>query len=235
MKGPNPLRRRGLLGGRAATWSALTLGLFLLVTLLIGLRLADGIDLGAAGAADATLGPLVEPRFTAVALLWSPEFCLLYGLVAAAVLWWRGWGFRSAAPLAFLLLVPVEVVAKYTLHRQPMPIDLKPWPPYPWVNPGFGGDGGGYYLSGSALRTAFFCLLVAMVLWRRDGGVARLGSVVAATASLLFGLIRVYGGYHWLTAELSGQLLGAALALLVGSLLADPIRRQDRPDGTRRT
>lgn len=189
--------------------------------LLIGLGLAEGVDLGAARVVDATLGPIVEPRFLVVATLWSPELSILYGLVAAVVLWRRGWGLRSVSPLAFLLLVPMEVALKYALHRPPMPVSLKDWPPYPWVNPSFGSGDGGYYLSGSAMRTAFFCLLLAVVLWRRGGGTARLLSAAAAAATLLFGLIRVFGGYHWLTAELSGQLLGAVPALLVGWWMAE--------------
>lgn len=221
-----PARRAGRLpvsaGRRAAATAAL--GIFALVVSFSYLGLLAGADVAVAGAKDRSVGRLIDSFFPLVALLWSPELSVLLGMAAAALLWRAGFGARSVAPLGFLLLIPVEVAVKATLHRPPMPPFMKPWASYPLVNPQFQES----VLSGSAIRTGFLCLLLAAALWDRGGRVARLGAFLAVAVAVGSAFVRVYGRYHWLSDELAGELLGAALAMVVAQALGPSYSRGGR-------
>ncbi len=207
-------------------------GLFLLVSVLVHVGLLSDLDLAAAGWQEASFGRAIDAWFPAVATMWSPELSLLYGLIAVLTLWRCGLGPWSAAPLAFVAAVPLEVILKLGVHRPSLPPVLKPWPGYPLVNPVLGES----FLSGSAMRTGFLCVFLAVVLWKQGTAHGRAAAVASVALGLLVGFVRVGGGYHWLTNELGSQALGAGLAVLVAVPVAErlsTIRRAPRPGSGR--
>jgi len=193
------------------------LGGWLLLSALILSGATSGFDAAAATAEGTTLRHVIDAVFPLVATLWSPELCLLYGAIGSLMLWRRGAGRWALAPLAFTLLVPLEVALKLWVLRPEMPDLLKEWPGYPVAN--IPGLGGGSVLNGSAMRTGFLCALAALLLWRRGGRAGRWASLGFLLLMLFTSFLRVYGRYHWLSNELASQLLGVALAVVVERLL----------------
>lgn len=191
--------------------------LFLLLGAAVELGLTGSMDLAAAGLESSAVRPFIDTLFPYVVVLWSPELSVLLGLLLTALLFRSGLKLRSLAGLAFLLAVPAEVLLKSNVHRPLLPPVLKSWPGYGIVSVSLGDT----FVSGSAIRTAFFCVFLSALLWRRGGGTARAASVAVAVLTVAVGIFRIYGRYHWLSSELSGQVLGASLALLVALPVAD--------------
>ncbi|RPJ20648.1 MAG: hypothetical protein EHM35_19200 [Planctomycetaceae bacterium] len=101
-----------------------------------------------------------------------------------------------------------------------MPDLLKPWPGYAVVS--FTPTDA--VVNGSPMRTAFVCLLWALVLWDHRGAVGKLAAIGAVSVNLISIAARIYGQYHWFSGEMAGELLGAALAVALAPFVAARLR-----------
>lgn len=206
--------------GRGARAGIAGLAIFLLMGALGMLGVPAGVDVTVAKVHDPAHAPLLAAWFLVVAALWSPEMSILYGVAGSALLWRAGAGRWSPAPMAFLLLVPLEVLCKLAVHPPyKLPV-LKMWtaPPSPLVASPLLGE---TFFSGSAVRTGFLCALCGIVLWKQGGIGPRVTAAGIVALGLLSSSIKVYGGYHWVSNEVVGQLLGISMALLVAFPLAE--------------
>ncbi len=194
--------------------------LFALLTLLVHARWMAGVDYAASAAKLGMIDPVLDGWAAAVSILASGELSVLYGLIGAYLLWSRGLGLWSLAPLAFLIGVPLEVASKLVVSQPTVPPEF--WRPahYPLVSINLNGS----FPSGHAMRSGFFCVFLALLLWERGGRRARLASLGFMLLALLLGFARVYGGQHWLSDVIAGLDVGAILALWV----ALPVSRRLR-------
>ncbi|MBI3977007.1 MAG: phosphatase PAP2 family protein [Chloroflexi bacterium] len=195
---------------------------------------------------------LLDLVSSAVTVVLSAELAVLYALVASALLWRASRGRWSLAPLAFVLLVPIEMNLKLLVDQplvRPAPHGIRHAAPrdrptisYPFTTVSLRGA----FPSGHATRTGFLCTFLAVVLWQRGGWAKRLGIPGLMVVAALFGFTRVYVRDHWPMDVVAGLVSGGALALLVAppvaraapigavSREAEPPRRQgrqDEPDG----
>ena len=184
----------------------------MLLTVLVQLRLLPGVDSAVAfWMGSLAPGPLLAVS-TAISLIFSTELSLVWALIASFLLWRRGLGFWSIAPLAFLLLTPVETVMKLTIQQPPVPPELHRSVYYPLTTLQLSGS----FPSGHAMRSGFFCAFAGVLLHSTGGMQGRMAPFIFAFLAGLAGFTRLYLGHHWLSDVIAGLLLGASLALLMG-------------------
>lgn len=209
---------------RRAQWVAgALLTLFIALTVLVQLRALAMYDLAFSLGKRQVEGPFLEVVAAVTGILFSAELSMMHGLAAVLYLWRRGLRSWALAPLAFLVVTPVEMVLKRFVSQPYVPADLHSSVPYPLATVELGGA----YPSGHALRTAFFLTFAAMLLWQEGGGAVR--RALAASVVLLglfIAYTRVYVGDHWLSDVVGGLALGAATALLVVGPVAARLRDQ---------
>jgi len=196
--------------------SLVAFALFLLLLVLVQLRALVGIDLAATHVMRAVAGDLLDTLAGAVSLVLAFELSVLYGGLAAVMLWRSGLGRWSLAPLAFVLLTVLEVALKLTIYQPGVPGEFLRAGDHPLISLILPGS----FPSGHALRSAFFTVFLAVLLFRQDSAGARVGSVALVLLGCLLGLSRVYLGMHWLSDVIAGLLLGAGLALVVAPPVA---------------
>lgn len=198
--------------------SAGLLALFIMLSAAVTLRLLAGFDLAIAYSMAYVGHPLLDAWSMAAANFLAIEMAVFWGLLTSAVLWRLGAGWYSLAPLAFLIPTGVEGVMKLTIPQLPPPpelhfhdVDGYAFGYYPTK---------GAYPSGHALRSAFLCVFVAVILWRRDSALSRW--LAAAAVILMFALVgsRIYVAWHWTSDVIGGLLLGSATALVAAAPLA---------------
>ncbi|MHB1132506.1 MAG: phosphatase PAP2 family protein [Chloroflexota bacterium] len=193
--------------------SAALLALFFVLTVLVHWRLLAGFDLVFSQGKRQIEGPFLEVLAALTGIAFSAEFSLVYGLGAAILLWRRGLGRWSLAPFGFVAVTPIEMVLKRYVDQPYVPAELHSDVPYPLL----GVHLGGAFPSGHALRTAFFLVFVAVLLWRRRQRPAALALLALA---LFIGYTRVYVGDHWLSDVVAGLTLGAATALPLAAVVS---------------
>lgn len=204
---------------RTAIASAALFTAFLLLTVLVHLRLLEGVDLAVAR----TMYYGLEVEFlilcaTVTGLLGATQTVLLYSMVASLLLWRRGVGRWSLAPMAFLFGITVEVAMKIFVDQPLEPLrEFHRGTFYPFVGTTLNGT----FPSGHALRATFFCSFLAVLLWSRDGLLGRWASLGMVILALVIGFTRLYIGDHWLSDVVGGLLLGSAIALLVAPPVAE--------------
>jgi len=205
----------------ALVTASIAIALFTLITLLVQMRLLTGADLAFTLAAQQLAGPLLDAAATVTGIAAASQMSILYCLVACLLLWCAGLGIWSLAPATFLLGTVLEVVMKLTIQQPTVPEQFHRSAYYPFLSV----DLNGSFPSGHALRTAFFCTFVAVLLWSHGSRRWRLAAVAVGMLQLPVGFTRVYVGDHWLTDVVAGLLIGSALALLS----APPVARRLAP------
>ncbi len=216
--------------GPARTWvhrsviaSAAAFLAFVGVTVLVQTRLLAGVDLAVAAAKQAIVSASLDRFSGVVGIAFSGELTVAYGAIGALLLWRAGLGRWSLAPLAFVALVPLELVLKALIHQPGVPLEFYRDVYYPLATLVLQGS----FPSGHAMRGAFLCTFPAILLAGRRGILGWLGALALILFALLAGLTRVYLGYHWLSDVVAGLLLGAALALLVAPPVAERLGDRD--------
>ena len=190
---------------------------FILLTVLVQARLLAGIDLGATRAVQPLASPWLDSFGESLAIAFSVEFCIAYGLVGSFLLWRAGLARWSLAPLSFLALDGFEAILKNVIDQPQVPAEFYRGIFYPLTSITLPGS----FPSGHAMRSAFVCVFLAVVLSRWRGAWRWLVAVGLLVLAFLCGFSRVYLGYHWLSDVLAGTLLGASWGYLVASTLVD--------------
>lgn len=188
---------------------------FVVLTAVVQARLLVSTDLAIASATSRLASGPLDAFSGALSIIFSAEMSLLFALLTAIVLYRRGIGVWSLAPLAFLILIPLEIAMKLVVLQPTMPVDLHRSVYYPLASI----DTPGSFPSGHAIRSGFLCIFYGVLLHRRGGtgaGFAILGLVLLAVA---VGFTRIYLGDHWLSDVVAGLTLGASL----GQIAATPI------------
>jgi len=184
---------------------------FVALTILVQVRLTAALDVAAADAKQSWIDPLFDGYAAAVSIALSAELSVVYAAIAGLLLWRAGLGRWALAPFAFLFSVPIEVILKIVVAQPWVPSEFYRNVYYPLATLTLRGT----YPSGHAIRGAFFCAFLALLLGARRGSVARLAPILLTLLAITFGLTRIYLGYHWLSDVVAGMLLGVALAFFV--------------------
>ncbi len=192
--------------------------LFVLLAVPVHARALAGLDLAVASAMQGMSGWPLDASGTVVGIAGAGEMSVLYGLAGAAVLWRAGLGYWSLAPLAFLLPTLLEFGLKSVLHQPQVPGEFHRHAYYPLVSLHLKGS----FPSGHALRSAFFCAFLAVLLWSRRDALSRAAALLFIPLELYIAFTRIYMGDHWVSDVAAGLLLGASFALLV----APPVARR---------
>ncbi len=201
---------------------------FVVISVLVQARFLVGADLAAAQAKQALISRPLDLWSTVVGIAISGEFSVVYGVIAVVLLWRAGLGRWSVAPMAFVVLVPVEIAMKILVPQPAVPYEFYRGAFYPLTDVTLQGT----FPSGHAIRAAYLCAFAAILLAARRGFVGRLAPIILGLLAALMSLSRVYMGYHWLSDVVAGMILGAALALIVAPPVAarlSPVRPDDPP------
>ncbi|MDP2935587.1 MAG: phosphatase PAP2 family protein [Dehalococcoidia bacterium] len=190
------------------------LAVFVFVTVLVQTRLLAGLDSAVAfWMASLAPGPLLSIS-TAFSIAFSAELSLIWAVTAGLVLWRRGLGLWSMAPLAFLIVTPVEILMKLIIEQPGVPEELHRSVYYPLTTL----DLTGSFPSGHAIRSGFFCAFAGVLLRSSGGKMGRIAPFTFAFLAGLAGFTRLYLGVHWLTDVVAGLVLGASVGLEMGLL-----------------
>lgn len=222
----DPPRSPGWLRSPYTTAAWVALAVFLVVTLLFELRLLAGLDAAVRAGRGEIASPLLRWWSTGAFLLGLPISALFFSGIAAVLLGRQGLGWWSLAPLAFLaptllemgfklLFHPSETAVSIQLTRRLLPVIELP----------------GSYPSGHAIRAAFLCAFLAVLLLHRGGRWERWWAAILGVLAVLIGFGRVYGGQHLLSEVVAGLLLGAATALLAAPPVARRLFGRGRGEG----
>lgn len=217
---PAPHHRFNRLLARSATLAYFGAGLFAVLTVLVQLRVVVEVDLLVARAVAPLGSPAFDPLAEAVAVAFSAEFSVIWSAIASFLLWRLGAGRWSLAPFGFLWLEPIEIILKLIVHQPPVPHDFYRGVYYPLTTLVLRGA----YPSGHAMRSAFFCVFVAVLLAARGGWAARIGPLAVVIVAFFCGFTRIYLGDHWLSDVVAGMILGASFAMVVASAVLDRLK-----------
>jgi len=136
-----------------------------------------------------------SPIFTSVIVL-------LFSVVSWKKLRWRAFGI----PVAFALIVLIELFAKSIVHHPSPPFSMIKHPtsifPANYINEQFS------YPSGHAARAIFIAIIGYMITKKRWVIIGLL------CYALLVSLSRIYLGEHWFSDVVGGLFLGGALGVL---------------------
>ncbi|HEY8885435.1 MAG TPA: phosphatase PAP2 family protein, partial [Chloroflexota bacterium] len=138
---------------------------FILLTVLVQARLLAGIDLGATRAVQPLASPRLDSFGESLAIAFSVEFCIAYGLVGSFLLWRAGLARWSLAPLSFLALDGFEAILKNVIDQPQVPAEFYRGIFYPLTSITLPGS----FPSGHAMRSAFVCVFLTVVLSRWRG------------------------------------------------------------------
>lgn len=215
---------------RTTALAGVGFGIFLVITVLVQLRLLAGFDEAAALAKRALASGVLDTWSTACGIAVSGELSVVYGVIGAYFLWRAGLGRWSVAPLAFVVLVPVELAMKIFVDQPAVPSDFWRDAYYPLAALALQGT----FPSGHAIRTGFLCAFLAILLAARGGIIGRIAPPGLGILAVLIGLSRVYLGDHWLSDVIAGLILGTSLALIVAPPVAERIIRPATDRGGKR-
>jgi membrane-associated phospholipid phosphatase len=190
---------------------------FCIITILVQARLLASVDLAAAEAKQAFVSGVLDAFGAVVGIAVSGELSVVYGGIGAILLWRAGLDRWSLAPLAFVILVPLEIALKFMIHQPGVPSEFYRGVYYPLATVTLQGT----FPSGHALRAGFLCAFPAILLARQRGTIGWLAPLGLGALAVLMGLSRVYLGDHWLSDVVAGLLLGMAMALLVAPPVAE--------------
>jgi membrane-associated phospholipid phosphatase len=196
---------------------------FLILAVLVQDRRLVGIDQAVTLASQIADSTLMDFWGAIAAIGLSSELSLVFGVIGALLLWRSGLGGWALAPLAFLILVPLEIVLKATIHQAPVPPDFYHRVYYPLMTVTLDGS----FPSGHAMRSAFFGTFLLVLLLSR-GHLGRLTAVLVVLITVLAAFSRIYLGYHWFSDVVGGLLLGVGLALLVAPHVAARLAAVER-------
>ncbi len=204
----------------ATTGAAACLIVFLIVMGLVQARLLEGLDYNVAVAIKSIDSQSLERLSAWAATLLAFEACIAYATVVSLFLLSRRLGWWSLVPYAFVTLTLLELVLKITFYQPGVPSEFQRDVAYPFTVVTLGGS----FPSGHAIRSAFLCVFLAVLL-RRPG---QPGSAAAAfplgALALGLGATRLYLGYHWTSDVVAGLALGTSLALLLAPAVAERLR-----------
>ena len=211
--------------GRPAAAGAFLLGLFAALTLLVGQRLLEPMDLALMNWVQSVSGAGLDALAGVLNYAAAGEVVLAAAALGSVWLLRRGVPVpAAAAPLVFLGALPIELLLEYTLdqpvpselfYRRTLAYDLLSLPTME------------SYPSGHVLRAAFVAVLVGYVAWRLcPSRMALLTWTGLAAFVLLCAWCRVYQGHHWPMDVLGGGLLGAAAGCFAVSLLGPVLPRR---------
>lgn len=185
---------------------------FLLLTVMVEARLLAQFDLALTAAAGNLESEALDSLSGILSIAFSIELSVALGLLGTLILWRKGFGLRSLAPLAFLPLVLVELLMKAVVHQPLVHAQVFRSAQYPLTTFELAGS----FPSGHAIRVAFLCVLLGMFLLRRDGLPARFAVAGLLVLAAVTGFTRVYLGWHWSSDVIAGLVLGGSVAVLVG-------------------
>jgi membrane-associated phospholipid phosphatase len=213
--------------------SGALLVVFAVLTRLVHARLLVRADLASAGASRPLEGDLLDLLAVLVSVLLSAECSVVFGIVASLVLWHRGLRLWALAPLAFLLLVPVELLLKHWVDQPYSALATFRHPQVPIHGVSLiSVRTPGSFPSGHAVRSGFFGGFLASLFWSRGRACGKLGALGVASLFLIFGLLRAYANTHWLSDIVAGLALGASLALVVAARVAEELGSRRASDGS---
>jgi membrane-associated phospholipid phosphatase len=154
-------------------------------------------------------------RFVYVYL--GPELSIGYAVVATAWLYTRRLGWLSLSPLAFLVTVPIESLLKFGF---PQPYE----PTYTMHLPLGITVVSGSFPSGHAIRGAFFCAYLAVILWSRHSMGWKLAAMALVPVAGVIGLSRISLVGHLPSDVVAGLALGGSIGILAGQAVARHLR-----------
>lgn len=201
--------------------AAVGIALFLVLSLLVYLGALRGLDAAVMEAKSRYTSDALRAWSEIVAILVSAEFSVSYAAIAFLLLIARGLRAWALAPAGFLLGLPVEVAMKVFLYQPRVPSQFQHASSYPLIYV----DLPWSFPSGHAMRTGFFMVFLAVLLWRRGDPFGRVAAVIALALVIPATYARVYMGHHWASDVVGGLLLGASLALLLAPPFARSLAR----------
>jgi membrane-associated phospholipid phosphatase len=201
------------------------LAAFSLWTLLVGVGALRGADAAVMALTKQAPGAGLDLVAGVLNYAVAAEVSVAISLLAAGWLSWRGVPAPAvAAPLAWLLVLPIELGLKFTLDQAPPGADLyretlhyglwtlKTMQSYP---------------SGHAGRAVFFAVFFGLLAGRLLGRAPILWCLLGVLA-VASAWCRVYQGMHWPSDVLGGGFLGGAAACFAYGYLA-PWLNEERP------
>lgn len=192
---------------------------FAMMAALVQERLFTGLDYSVAQSMRYVGSPVLDWWATVAGNLASAEFAMVYAVVLALVLWRTGAGWWALAPFAFVVPTGVELALKSWLTQPPIPPGLHFHVPATSNLPTVALEGS--FPSGHALRSAFFCTILAILLWNRGRPLSRLLAAALIALPPAVGLAMVYVSWHWTSDVVAGLLLGASVAIPVARAVAE--------------
>jgi len=197
----------------------------------VTVKLQEKID----KSAHLRLASFVDTTMTGATFFASPEFT---SVVVILLTGWLFYDFRKKKfywraliiPLAFMLIVFVELYGKSIVHHPSPPFSMIKHAtsifPANYINEQFS------YPSGHAARAMFISIVYYSLFFIHNSLIFRKkwNSIVVVGLIgyvMLVGLSRVYLGHHWFSDIIGGMLLASGISF--GVLMFAPVDGQDKP------
>ncbi len=214
-------RPRGI--GTPAALGLAGLAIFGAITILVQMRVLQGVDHGIAISMEYVNSPALDLWATVADDLAIAEMSVVYGVVLSLILWRAGAGRWSLAPFAFLVPTLIELAFKTWIAQPPIPPSLHFHVPAGNHFPTIVLEGS--FPSGHSLRSAFFCTFLAVLLWHRRQRFPRLLALAIVIVAPAIGAAMIYAAWHWTSDVVAGLVLGASFALFVAPPTAERLKR----------